>query len=152
MTIECDIAIGWFFIVTLCDWLKIQCHFLKQSEVKAKRIVTYSYAFSRAWRRRHVFGRSFDWLIGLPASVLIGLSSNFAFGFMALNRTPPLCQYLTMLCVVFSRFYADLQAAPAPSPQELSNFFTDLSIVSLLLSNKTFYLEHLTEAYNVVSY
>lgn len=26
------------------------------------------------------------------------------------------------------KFYADLQAAPAPSPQELSNFFTDLSI------------------------
>ena len=37
------------------DWLKILCHFINQSEVKPKLIVTCSHAFARSWRRLHVF-------------------------------------------------------------------------------------------------
>ena len=38
---------------------------------KAKRIKTCSHAFSRAWRRLHVFTSSSDWLIALFSSVVI---------------------------------------------------------------------------------
>ena len=43
------------------------------------------YAFSRAWRRLHVFATGFDWLTGLPASLVIGQSNYFGFGFSTLN-------------------------------------------------------------------
>ena len=43
--------------------LKNSRHFLIQSEVKPKPIVTGSHAFSRASRQLHVFTLSFDWLI-----------------------------------------------------------------------------------------
>ena len=64
-------------------WLakKFLRRFLDQSELKPKRIVTCSHAFSRAWRRLHVFASSSDWFIGLSASVVIGQSDNFGFGF-----------------------------------------------------------------------
>ena len=42
-------------------------HFISQSEVKPKPIVTYSQAFSRAWRGLHVFASSSDWFIGASA-------------------------------------------------------------------------------------
>ena len=51
--------------------LKISRHLLSQSEVKQKPIVTNSHAFSRVWSRLKVFALSFDWLIGLSASVVI---------------------------------------------------------------------------------
>ena len=52
---------------------------------KPKEIVTYSYAFSCAWRRLHVFAWNSDWFIGLSASVLIGQSNDFGFGFATLK-------------------------------------------------------------------
>ena len=68
-------------------WLvkKISRHFLNQSEVKPKPIVTCSHAFSRTWRRLHVFALSSDWFIGLSTSVVIGQSDYFGFGFTTLN-------------------------------------------------------------------
>ena len=44
-------------------------------------IVTSSHAFSRAWRRLHVFSSSSDWFIRLSAPVVIGQSNYFGFGF-----------------------------------------------------------------------
>ena len=56
-------------------YLKISRHFHSQSEVKPEPIVGSSNAFSRAWRRLHVFASSSDWVIGLSASVVIGQSN-----------------------------------------------------------------------------
>ena len=75
----------WFCIATVCDWLKISRHFLDQSEVKPKPIVTYSHAFSRAWRQLHVFASSSDWFIGLFTTVVIGQGNYFGFGFTTLS-------------------------------------------------------------------
>ena len=65
-------------------WLakRISRHFLNQSEVKPKPSVTYSHAFSRAWRRLHVFASSFDSFIGLPVSAVIGQSNYFGVTFL----------------------------------------------------------------------
>ena len=41
-------------------------------------------AFSRAWRQLHVFASSSKWFIELSASVVIGQSYNFGFGFTTL--------------------------------------------------------------------
>ena len=40
------------------------------------------YAFSRDWRRLHVFATSSDWLIALSLYAVIGQSSYFNFGFI----------------------------------------------------------------------
>ena len=64
---------------------KISRHFLNQSEVKPKPIVTYSHAFSRAWHGRHVFVSSSDWFTGLFTTVVIGQSNYFGFGFTTLK-------------------------------------------------------------------
>lgn len=39
--------------------------------------------------------------------------------------------------LIFYRFYAEIQASPAPGPQELSKFFADLSVVSLVHASLT---------------
>jgi len=50
----------------LDDWLKKHSrHFLTQSEVKPKPVVTGLYTFSRPLRQPHVFTSSFDWFIEL---------------------------------------------------------------------------------------
>ena len=68
----------WFCIARLCDWLKkTSRHFINQSEVKPKPIVTCLHAFSRAWHRLHVLATSSDCFIGLSASVVIGQSDYF---------------------------------------------------------------------------
>ena len=74
-------------IASLCDGLKFSRHFLNQSEVKPKLIVrvTCLHAFSRAWRRLHVFTSSSDWFIGFSASVVIGHSNYFGFRFTTLD-------------------------------------------------------------------
>ena len=43
--------------------------------------MTCSHAFSRAWRRLHVFALSSDWFIVVSAPVVIGQSNCFGFGF-----------------------------------------------------------------------
>ena len=62
-------------------------HFLGQSEVKPKPIVTCSHAFSRARRLLHVLASNSDWFIGLFTSALIGQSNSFGFD---CNRSKPL--------------------------------------------------------------
>ena len=47
-------------------------------------IMTWSYAFSRAKRRLHVFATSSDWFIGLSLPAVIGQSNYFGFGFTTL--------------------------------------------------------------------
>jgi len=47
-------------------------HFIIQSEVKAKTIVTRTHTFSRASHQLLVSAKSFDWFTGLPVSLLIG--------------------------------------------------------------------------------
>ena len=54
-------------------------HFLNQW--KAKTIVSWSYAFSRAWHRLHVFASNSDWFIALFQSVVIGQDNIFGFRF-----------------------------------------------------------------------
>ncbi len=56
-------------------------HFLDQSEVKPKPIVTRSRTFSRALNRLHVFALCFDWSTGLSVSFFIGQNDSFGFGF-----------------------------------------------------------------------
>ena len=69
----------------LCDWLKTSCHFLNQSEVTSKPIVTNLHVFSCAEWWLLVFALSSHWLIGLSASFVIGKSSYFGFGFTTLS-------------------------------------------------------------------
>jgi len=57
--------------------LKMTRHFVIQSEVKPKPIMTRAHLFSRALRRLHVFERNFDWFTGSSVS--------FVIGFLALN-------------------------------------------------------------------
>ena len=65
--------------------LKILPSFLNESKVEPKPIVAFSHAFSLAWHRVHVFASSSDWFIGLSASVVIGQSNYFSFGFTEFN-------------------------------------------------------------------
>ena len=76
----------WFCFTALCDWSPKSRHFLNQWEAKAKPIVPRSHAFSRAWRRLHVFASSSDWSIVLFKSVVIGRSNYFGFG-LTTNRS-----------------------------------------------------------------
>ena len=87
MSVESSFAIALVLQATLFDWLKNLAPLLiiNQSEVKPRPIVTYSHAFSRAWRWLHVFASSPDWSTELSASLVIGQSNYFGFGFTALN-------------------------------------------------------------------
>ena len=74
-----------FTLLPLVIGYKISRHFVNQLEVKPKPIMTCSHAFSRAWRRLHVFAVTCDWLIVLSVSVVIGQSNDFGFCFTTLN-------------------------------------------------------------------
>ena len=52
---------------------------------KTKTNRDFLHAFSRAWRRLHLFASISDWFIELSASVVIGQSNSFGFGFTTLN-------------------------------------------------------------------
>ena len=65
--------------------LRNSCHFLDQSEVKPKPIVTRSRMFSCTLRGPFVFALRFDWFTGLSVSFVIGQSDSFGFGFTTLN-------------------------------------------------------------------
>ena len=43
--------------------------------------MTCSHAFSRTWRRLHVFYSSSDWFNGLAVRIMIGQSDYFGFSF-----------------------------------------------------------------------
>ena len=75
----------WFCITTLCDWLMKRVPLSQPIRCKPKPTVTRSHVFSRAWRRLHVFALNSDWFIALFASVVIGQSNYFGFGFTTLD-------------------------------------------------------------------
>ena len=83
-----DLWFSGFQLLRFVIGQKISRHFLDQSEVKPKPNVTCSHAFSRAWRRSHIFASRSDWFIGLSASVVIGQSNYFGFGFTTLSWKP----------------------------------------------------------------
>ena len=53
--------------------------------------LTCSYAFSRAWRRLHVFASSSDWFIGLSAFVVIGQSNKIYMSICFVDLYIPNC-------------------------------------------------------------
>ena len=65
--------------------LKNTRHFLSQSEVKPKPIVSHSRTFSRASHRPRVFASNFDWLSGFSLFFMTGQSNYFGFGFTRLK-------------------------------------------------------------------
>ena len=73
LTVESNFAIA---LALHCCTL---CHFLDQSEVKPKPIVTYLHALSCSWLQLPVLSTSSDWFIGLSESVVIGESILFLF-------------------------------------------------------------------------
>ena len=61
------------------------CNLLNQSAAKPKPIMPCSHAFSLTWHRLHIFASISDWFIALFASVVIGQSNYFGFGFTTLK-------------------------------------------------------------------
>ncbi len=90
MKVNCD-CFG-FTLLRLVIGLKISHHFLSQSELQPKPIMTRLRTFSRALCQLHVFALSFDWFTGLSVSFVIGQSNYFGFGFMTLNQKNALMQ------------------------------------------------------------
>ena len=95
-----------------CDWFKNATHFLSQSEAKPEPTVTCSHAFSRAWRRFHVFASSSDWFIVLFTSVVIGQSACFGCGCRTLN--------LPDVYFLFRQSVTVSQSSPVPHSLSLS--------------------------------
>ena len=75
----------WFNFTSLSDLLRNSRHFLSQTEVEPKPILSCLHALSRAWRLLHVFASNSDWFIVLFTSFVIGQSGCFCFGFTILN-------------------------------------------------------------------
>ena len=87
-SIECRKLISrllWFCFTRLCDWLAKFAPFSQPINNKTKTNRAWPDAFSRAWRKLHVFASSSDWLIMLFTSVVIGQKNYFGFGFITLN-------------------------------------------------------------------
>ena len=75
----------WFSITTLCDWLTKFAPVSQPIRIQTKTNRVLPHAFSRAWRQLHVFASNSDWIVVLFASVAIGQSNYFGFGFTTLN-------------------------------------------------------------------
>ena len=79
MTVESNYVIA---IATLSDWLKRVAPVFQPMRSKTKTNRTmYTRDLSRASSELHVIARNCDWLIALPAPVVIGRSNYFGFGF-----------------------------------------------------------------------
>ena len=61
VSVESHLCLLWFCFSTLCDWSAKLAPIYPL--MKQKTITTRSHAFSRAWRRWHVFASSSDWFI-----------------------------------------------------------------------------------------
>ena len=85
MTIKSTYVIA---IAILGDWLKDSCQFFNQWEAKPKPIAPSTRDFSRALSELQVIARNCDWLIALPARVVIGRSNCFGFGFSTVIWKP----------------------------------------------------------------
>ena len=79
MTVESNYVTA---IATLSDWLKRLAPVFQPMRSKTKTNRTmYATFFSRASSELQVIARNCDWFIALPASVVIGQSNCFGFGF-----------------------------------------------------------------------
>ena len=87
LSVESNSRSLWFCMTTLSDWPKMigSPHFLNQSEVKPKPIVTRPRTFSRVSRQLHVFSSNFDWFTGFSVNFVIGRSDYFGFGLRQSN-------------------------------------------------------------------
>ena len=72
----------WFCFTAFYDWLE------KFAQAKPKPTVTWSHAFSRAWRRLHEFASDPDWFIALFTSAVLG-QRNY-FGLVLRHSVEPL--------------------------------------------------------------
>ena len=68
-------------LLRLMIGLNVLCKFFSQKEAKQKPIALFTHDFSHASSKLLVLSRNSDWFMALFASVLIGLSSYFGFGF-----------------------------------------------------------------------
>ena len=84
LSVESKSSLPLFCITTLNYWLKKLAPLSQPIRSKTKAIATCSRTFSRASCRLHVFASSFDWFPGFPASLVIGQSDYFGFGFTTL--------------------------------------------------------------------
>ena len=83
LSVERNSRLLWFWISTLIDWFKNSRHFLDQSEVKPKPIVTCSHAFSRAFVAATCICFLFllvHWII------FVHFNCQSKYGFTTLNR------------------------------------------------------------------
>ena len=62
LSVESNMYSLWFCFTTLCDWFT---KLVPLSQPVANKTSSLLAAFSRAWRRLHVFSSSSDWLIAL---------------------------------------------------------------------------------------
>jgi len=60
-------------------------HFVIQSEVKQKPIMTRWHTLSRASHQQLVYALSLDWFTGLSVFFVFGHSDHFCFGFTTLS-------------------------------------------------------------------
>ena len=72
----------WFFIATLCDWLKHLAPLSQpiRSKTKTNIVTSLHTRFPALGASYDVFDSRSDWLIGLSASVVFGESDYFGFG------------------------------------------------------------------------
>ena len=75
----------WFRFTSLCDWPAKHAPRSQPISSKTKTNRALLERVSRAWRRLHVFASISDWFITLFASVVIGQSNYFGFGFTTLK-------------------------------------------------------------------
>ena len=78
MTVESNSVIA---IATLSDWLKRLAPVFQPMRIKPKPIAPCTRDISRASSELQVIARNCDWFIALFASVVIGRSNCFGFGF-----------------------------------------------------------------------
>ena len=100
------------------------------------RIVTFSHAFSRAWHRVHILASSFDWLIGLCASVVIGQCAMLSFWFHDNELKTTLT---TEWSVVLERETDEKRHAPSPHVLFCCSFNQSInqSIINQTIINQT---------------
>ena len=95
--------------------LKNSRHFLDQSEVKPKSIVTRSHKFSRASLWLLVFASCFDWFTGLPMPLVIVQSDYFGWFYGSRMETAVKAVYISHLVklVPFAELHRLLPAVVA---------------------------------------
>ena len=71
--------------------------------------MTWSHAFSRAWRRLHAFASNSDWFIAFFTCVVIGQSNYFGFGFRHSNENRSITSNTLLLLIFAGINFRDFQ-------------------------------------------